>query len=240
MHEVKKLYGVLLYNVLVNCLFSKSADFLNVSLAVLESVLLDVEERVIDKRNSFYCRLVSLVVLLLELNVLELEGVEVLAKLLDLLFCKLFDSLTCEVGVAVLCNSLRHCLLKKTKCGIESVTASLLSCLALKEHSLSKLITNLHNGVKRGHGILEDHSDFITTDLVEVLLADLEKILTVVNDLTGLDDSVTCKNTKNGLGGYGLTGAGLTNDSESFTLVKVKIDISNGLNLAVYRFERYS
>ena len=75
---------------------------------------------------------------------------------------------------------------------------------------------------------------------MEIILGDLEKILTVVNNLSALNNRVTGENAENCLRGYGLTGAGLTNYSESLSLMKIKVNASNRLNLTVGGSEGYS
>ena len=97
---------------------------------------------------------------------LELEGVELFAHFLDL--CGLCGIAVCKCG--------DHIFLEKCEIAVKCGAASLLACLALEEHCLGKLITDSHNGVKAGKGILEDHCDFIAADLIEFVLGDLEKI----------------------------------------------------------------
>ena len=54
-----------------------------------------------------------------------------------------------------------------------------------------KLIADTDDGVQGGHGVLEDHGDFVAPDLVEVLLGNFQQVLTVIDDLAGLHDGGT-------------------------------------------------
>ena len=71
--------------------------------------------------------------------------------------------------------------------------------LVLKKHCLGDLSTNLNDGVKRGKRILEYHRNSVTADGTHILLGYLEKVHTVVEYLTALNDRVSCENTKDSL-----------------------------------------
>ena len=68
---------------------------------------------------------------------------------------------------------------------------------------------------------------------MELILGDLEQILTVVDDLTVLHDGVTGENTQDGLGGDRLTRAGLAHDGQGLTLGEVEADAADGLHFTV-------
>ena len=61
----------------------------------------------------------------------------------------------------------------------------------------------------------------------------MKKILSVINDFAVLDNGVTCQNTKNCLGGNGLTGTGLANDGESLAPFQIKGDITDGFQRTI-------
>ena len=111
-------------------------------------------------------------------------------------------------------------------------------CLILQKHCLGNLLTDSHDGVKGRQRILEDHRDLITAKLVHFLLRDTHQVLSVVQDLAALIDSVDGGDTHNCLGGYGLTGARFTNDGKSFTLVKIEGNVAYCLYLTGIRTER--
>ncbi len=57
---------------------------------------------------------------------------------------------------------------------------------------LGELITDPHAGVKRRHRILIDHRDLVATDLVQLLLAHLQHIVTTKQDASTGYPSVFC------------------------------------------------
>ena len=135
------------------------------------------------------------------------------------------------IGLIGVC--LGHIAAQQAQSPVE-VTASLTAAgLVLQQHSLGDLLTDAHNGVQRGQRILEDHSDFIATDLVHFLFGDLQQILTVINDLAAFDDGVAGQDAHNGTAGNGLTGAGLANDGQGLAALQVEGDIADSLHLAV-------
>ena len=75
---------------------------------------------------------------------------------------------------------------------------------------------------------------------MEFLFGGLHKILIAVQYLTAFLDGVACKNTHDGTAGNGLTGAGLTDDSEGFSGVQIKAYIAYCLYLTVGCFKRNS
>ena len=73
---------------------------------------------------------------------------------------------------------------------------------------------------------------------MEVLLRDLEQILAVIDDFTGLHNGIAGKDSQNGLAGDGLAGAGLTHDGQGFAPGKVEVNSPDRLHLAVAGAER--
>ena len=133
-------------------------------------------------------------------------------------------------------HGLTHCCQEV----VEGNTAVLTVSLVLKEHCLGNLLTDTHDGVKGRKRILEDHRDLVTAELVHILLGDLEKILTVVENFTVLVNGVNRGNTHNCLRSNRLTGTGLTNNCKSLSLVKIKGDVSYSLNLSCIGTEGHS
>ena len=192
---------------------------------VLDGLLLHLERDDLDILQNFDGGLMGEVVGSLQLGVLHLKLVELLAQVIECLA----GSLTVGLG---------HSHVQLVQIVLEVALGLLLTCLALQDHCLGQLLTDLDNGVQGGHGVLEDHGDLIAADLVEGLLVDLQQILTIIDDLTGLGDGVGSLNTQNGLGGNRLTGTGLTNDGKGLALSQIEADVADSLNLAVAGAER--
>ena len=87
------------------------------------------------------------------------------------------------------------------------------------------LITDSHQGVQRGHGILEDHRDLLAADLTHILFGGFQQILAVQDDLTAQN---LCggigQNAQYGLCNGGLAGTGLTNQAQALTTLYLKGD----------------
>ena len=159
----------------------------------------------------------------LQLDMLELKLVEVLAHLGEP------GSLFGVIGG----QRLDHGGIQRLQ-GIVEISAALpLAGLAFQEHRLGQLAADLDNGVQAGHGVLEDHGDLVAPNLVELLLADLQQVLAVIDDLAGLGDGVVGLNAQNCLGGHGLAGAGLAHNGQGLALGQVKVNTPNSLNLTV-------
>ena len=163
------------------------------------------------------------VVCFLQFQMLVLELIEILALLRE------YGSL----GGVACGDRFDHALVEGGHETVEGLTALLLASLALQEHCLGKLTTDLNDGVQRGHGILEDHGDLIAADLVELVLGDLQKILTVVDDLAVLHDGVTGQNTQNCFGSDRLTRTGFAYDSQGLALGQVEADTADSLYLTI-------
>ena len=68
---------------------------------------------------------------------------------------------------------------------------------------------------------------------MELLLGDFQEVLAVINDLSGLGEGVGRLNAQDGLGGHGLTGAGLAHDRQGLAFSQVEINATDSLNLTV-------
>ena len=87
-------------------------------------------------------------------------------------------------------------------------------------------------GIEAGHGVLEYHRDLIAAKLMEILLAHLEKILSVVYYLAAVDYGVAGKNAHYRPVGNGFSASGFADKGKSFSPVKVKADITHRLDLS--------
>ena len=185
---------------------------------ILEGVLFNEEEDVVRFLQGFPGGLGGVVVGLLQLNVLELKLAELFALFLD------------RGGVGA--GGLGHVFLHGVQLAMEVLFAGALPGLALEKHGLGELLADAHNGVQAAQGVLEDHGDLVPAQAVEVVLANLQQVLTIVKDLAALHNGVARQDTQNGLGGHGLAGTGLAHDGHGFALVQVKADVPHRLYLA--------
>ena len=185
---------------------------------------LEIREHLADVRNKLLRLVVRVVISGLVLDSYDIELIKGLDLLRDLSAC----------GASV---DLDKIFLKASEHCVELLAGDPSRRLVLKKHSLCDLLTDLNDRVKRGERILEDHSDLVASDLVHFLLVYLEKVLTVEEDLSALNDRVTCKNTEDRLSGYGFSRARLTNDSESLALFNIKGNIANSLYRTALRTE---
>ena len=93
-------------------------------------------------------------------------------------------------------------------------------------NNLKDLITNCHNRVQRCHRILEDHGNLTTTHLAHFLFAQLQQVVSFIEDLTGKDLSRRIRNqTHDASRQCRFTCAGLTNKAERFTASDLQICI---------------
>ena len=199
-------------------------DLAQAGARVGQRVLLDQEQDVLDLDQRFLRGLEGLVIVALQLDMLHLEAAELGA---------LCPGLLCGRGIA-----LAHDLFEQTHLFVEVLAVVALARFALEHHGLGQLFADAHDGVQAGQRILENHGDFVAANLIEVILADLEQILAVVENFAVLDDRVAGQNAQDSLRGDGLTRAGLAHDGERLALVKVKADVPHRLHLAGDRAER--
>ena len=103
------------------------------------------------------------------------------------------------------------------------------------EH-LSNLITNGVHGGQRGQRILEDHRDLLAAVCAHFLIAQAQQLGAVVLDRTG-DVSGSRVQTHDCHGGNGLTGTGLTHNTQGLTGVQVKVHTANSMHDAILSIE---
>ena len=102
------------------------------------------------------------------------------------------------------------------------------------------LLTNCLNGVQRGHGILENHGDFITTDRLHVFLLNGENILSLKGDRTGSDlAGALGEQTQERQSGGSLASTSLADDADCLALIQRKTDVINGIHRFQIRFILY-
>ena len=80
---------------------------------------------------------------------------------------------------------------------------------------LDQLVSNAQIRVQGGHGVLEDHGDAASADLVELPSRNVEQVNTVKNSLPGLNAPRRLgQQAHQGITGDGFAGAGLTDDAQ--------------------------
>ena len=102
------------------------------------------------------------------------------------------------------------------------------------------MLADTHDGVQGRQRVLEDHRDFVAAQTIEVVFANLQQILTVIEDFAALDDGIACEDAQNRLAGDRLAGTGFTDDRQRFALVQVKADVTDSLHLAARGAEGYA
>ena len=102
---------------------------------------------------------------------------------------------------------------------------------------LGDLLADLHNGVQGRQGVLEDQTDALATDLVEIILGDLGQVHAVIEDLAGFDDGIVGQDAQNSLDTDRLTGAGFAHDGQRLAPVKIKADAADSLHQAAVSTE---
>ena len=102
--------------------------------------------------------------------------------------------------------------------------------LPVQTQRFGDLITDLHDGVQSGQGILEDQADTVTTDLVEGIFLDLGQVHAVIHNGTIGNNGVVGQNAQDGLDTNRFAGAGLTDDGQSLAAIQIKADTADGLN----------
>ena len=99
------------------------------------------------------------------------------------------------------------------------------------------MLSDFGNRVQTGHGVLENHCDFVAADFVEILFRDTEQVLSVINNLSALHHGIAGEDAENGLGCDGLTGTGLAHNRQCLAGMQVEGNVTNGLYFSLSRFE---
>jgi len=82
-------------------------------------------------------------------------------------------------------------------------------------HRLGYLLAHAHDGVERGHGLLEDHGDVAAADGADLSGGEGGEIAGVEEDVAG-DGGVGSEQAEDGEGGGGFAGAGFADEGEGF------------------------
>ncbi len=132
-----------------------------------------------------------------------------------------------------------HRLVEARQKRIEIFSAFALIYLALYEHRLGHLLADAHYGIETRHRVLKDHRNLISAKLVELLLGNLHKILSVVDYLSAVFYRVACKYAHYGAVCDGFARTAFADDCQRFALVQIEADVAYGLNFSAVRLEAY-
>ena len=91
---------------------------------------------------------------------------------------------------------------------------------------------NEHGGVERGQGVLIDHGDIGTAQAEPLLLAHLEQVAALPENLTG-KMLVIVGQAHDGQRGDGLTAAGLTDQAHGLARTDIKVDMIDDVDITV-------
>ena len=106
--------------------------------------------------------------------------------------------------------------------------------LLVEFERLGELVADAHEGVERGHRILEDHRDALAADFQEFLLGSFEEIGAGEHGGAALDAAGWHGDeAKQGIAGDRFAGAGLADDPEGLALVHGEGHVLHGMDGAV-------
>ena len=114
----------------------------------------------------------------------------------------------------------------------------LLGVAAVQTKALAHLLADLIDRVQGGHRILEDHRDVVTANVLHLFLGHLEDRTAAIANVAALNLSRRHRDkTHDGHGGHGLTGAGLTDDTEGLAAIERVGDTVDSANNAIFGVE---
>src|SRR6266508_2889489 len=119
-----------------------------------------------------------------------------------------------------------------------------LTCLAsagalMQPHGFRDLIADGHDGVERGHRLLEDHRDLVAADTPHLLPWEAGEILSTIQDLSADDAAGSLgEQLDDRKCGHTLAAAGLADQPDRFAILDVEGDAIDRAYLAVAREER--
>ena len=104
----------------------------------------------------------------------------------------------------------------------------------VREDGFGDLVADAHDGVERGHGLLEDHGDGAAAVRAHLIFAESEEVFGFGVRLAGEADAAGevrrgRKEAEQGEGGGGLAGAGLADEAEGLAGSDVEGDAVDGL-----------
>ena len=100
------------------------------------------------------------------------------------------------------------------------------------------LVTDGLGRIQGAHGLLENHGDTLTTDLLHLASGEIKEVLAIQNDLAGLDLARRpTDQTQHGVASDGLTRTALADQREHFALFDREGHVVNCLDFAFTKEE---
>ena len=97
----------------------------------------------------------------------------------------------------------------------------LLGVATVQTKTLAHLLADLIDRIQGGHRILEDHRDIVAANVLHLFLGHFEDGAAAIANVTALDLSRRHRDeAHDGHGGHGLTGAGLTDDTQGLATIE--------------------
>ena len=204
----------------------KLDDFRNITAQVFVRMFLNAKDKIPDLVQHIVHSLACLIIVILQIKIFIDKFIEILAALF------IFRLHTAAPGLV-------HALVQHLQLFIESSPTLLSGDLPLNERGFRHLFAHTHNGIETGHGILENHGDFVSPQPVEFLLRNLHQITAVIDDLAGLFYGISCKNPHDGAVCHRFSGSALAHQRQCLPLVQIKINTADSLYLTAVRAEGY-
>ena len=98
------------------------------------------------------------------------------------------------------------------------------------------LVSDAHDGIEGGHGLLEDHGQAKATQLLQIGRAGGSGVAAFKDNGAG-DTRLRRQESHDGQGGDAFSGAGFADEGESFTGGKRERNLSHGSDGALWRGE---
>ena len=109
----------------------------------------------------------------------------------------------------------------------------------MQHQDFHQLLAHAHIRIQRGHGILENHRDLLSAQLVQLVFRQVEDF-TPVEFSGAANHTVSSQQAHQRKGSLGFSGTGLTHDPQRFTRTQVKVEIVDGGNIPVRRFKGHA
>ncbi len=103
----------------------------------------------------------------------------------------------------------------------------------VEHHGLGQLAADAHDRVQGGERVLENHGQLVAAQRVEIILADFEQVLAVIDDFAVVDHRVACQDAHDGPRRDGLAAAGLTYNRQGLPFLQVEGDIPHRAHGAI-------
>ena len=106
----------------------------------------------------------------------------------------------------------------------------------MEHQRLIDLLAHGLGGVQGRHGVLEDHGDLLAPDRGPVVFAQLQQVLALIDDLALCDPAGAVRQqAENGQGCCGLSGAGLTHQTQGLAGFQTQIHTVDRIDILQVR-----